>query len=656
MAETNDFKTIANPNSRSGTVKLLAVFGAITAWALVTGYYQVFSIFAEYDDEGYLMLTVKQFTEGFILYDQIYTQYGPAYYIYKWLPHVFFNLPVTHNVTRLTTLFVWTLIGLVSGLFAYRITRSSLAAAAVYLLAFLALFRTVYEPGHPQELCGLLVISSLFLLTGEIYGRNFEIRIALMGAILAFLCLAKVNVGIFVCLSLAITFFAFTKASKLQRLAFIGLTCAAALLPFVLFREHLFIGWLNLSIIVAVALTATLLIILIRGEKHIFSLRQYLTIAVSFLVTAFLILIFVSLQGTTPEALLNGVVLQHFRFGDNFYMAAPIQRLAIFWAIFALAIAAGILYFARKRPFETRIVGFILKNGFGLTVIMASLIGYYNFLGSFLLLSFATPFLWLLLLQPFENENENENEIISKKRSFSNADLPRTALIFVALLQTLQIYPIAGTQMSYATFTMLIVAVLCLNDAARQAKSLFPQISGNIKLQKSLLIVAALGLFCVAAYRTYANREIYNSQTPFDLAGATKLRLPEKDVAAYNFLVENIQSNCDVFVSMPGINSLYFWTQKEPPTTYNATAWMSLLSDEQQQAIVERLKTERRVCVVYHPQLTQNGLRERDLSSFPLSRYILNNFSVRGEINQYRFMMRDDSSESSFLHSSAGDK
>ena len=644
MAETNDFKTIADSNLRTGSVKLFALFGLITAWALATGYYQIFSVFAEYDDEGYLMMTVKQFTDGFILYDQIYTQYGPAYYIYKWFPHALFNLPVTHNFTRLNTLLMWTLTALVGGLFTFRLTRSALAAAAAYALTFLALFRTVYEPGHPQELCGFLVISSLFLLAGEKYGRSFDIRIALLGAVLAFLCLAKVNVGIFLCLSLAITFLTFTKTSKIQRLALIGLTSAAALLPFVLFRKHFFIGWLNLSIIVAVGLIATLLTSLIRTKKTIFSFRHFLIISVSFFATALLIVLFVCLKGTMPESLLNGVILQHFRFGDNFFMAAPIQRLAIFWAVFALAIASAIFYFAKKRPFETEIAEVILKGGFGLTVITASLTGYYIFLGSFLLLSFATPFLWLLLLKPFE------------KRSFSAADLPRAALILVALLQTLQIYPIAGTQMSYATFLMLIVAVLCLNDVSRQSKILFPQIFGDINLRKCLIIAATLGLFCVATYRTYISREIYNSQLPLNLAGATRLRLPEKNVVTYNFLVENIKSDCDTFVSMPGINSLYFWAQKKPPTTYNTTAWMTLLDDEQQKAVVESLKTERRVCAVYHPQLTQNGLRERDLSSFPLSGYILNNFSVRGEINQYRFMMPNDSLQNPTLHSSDNGK
>ncbi len=649
MAETNDFKIIANSNSRTDFVKLFAVFGTITAWALATGYYQVFSIFAEYDDEGYLMMTVKQFTDGYVLYDQIYTQYGPSYYIYKWFPHAVFNLPVTHNVTRLTTLLMWTLTALVGGLFAFRLTRSTLAAAAVYALTFLALFRTVYEPGHPQELCGLLVISSLFMLSGEKYGRSFDIRLAALGAILAFLCLAKVNVGFFLCLSLAITFTTFTKASALQRLALIGLTSAAAFLPFVLFRKHLFIGWLNLSVIVAVALISTLLTSLIRVDKPIFSLQHYLIISVSFFATALSIVLFVFLKGTTPESLLNGVVLQHFRFGDNFYMAAPIQRLAIFWAVFALAIALAISYFAKKHLFETEIAEVIFKAGFGLTVIIASLLGYYNFIGSFILLSFATPFLWLLLFEPFNKSSE--------ERSFSTADLPRTALVLVALLQTLQIYPIAGTQMSYATFSMIIIAVLCLSDVSRKSKILFPQTFGNVTLRKSFIIAAALGLFCVAAYRTYANREIYKTQSPLNLAGADKLRLPEKDVATYTFLVENIKSNCDTFVSMPGINSLYFWAQIESPTTYNSTAWMTLLGDEQQKSIVESLKTKRRVCAVYHPQLTQNGLRNRDLSDFPLSRYILNNLTARGEINQYQFMMPNNSLENPALHSSAdGDK
>ena len=63
--------------------------GAKCFWA-VTGlvaYLDVFSTFWQYDDEGFMMLTVKHFLDGYPLYNEIWTPYGPFYYLYKWVVH-----------------------------------------------------------------------------------------------------------------------------------------------------------------------------------------------------------------------------------------------------------------------------------------------------------------------------------------------------------------------------------------------------------------------------------------------------------------------------------------------------------------------------------------------------------------------------------------
>ncbi|HEX8289449.1 MAG TPA: hypothetical protein VF556_15810 [Pyrinomonadaceae bacterium] len=633
MAKEYESETDITSDKKTNFVKLFLSFGAVTIWALVTGYYLVFSVFAPYDDEGYLMMTVKQFTGGHILYDEVYTQYGPAYYIYKWIPHFLLNIPVTHDVTRINTLLIWVLTALIAGFFAYRLTHSTISGAAAYALTFLALFRTVYEPGHPQEFCGLLVVSGLFFLSRNTSKQNFNIRIALLGAASAFLCLTKVNIGVYLILALGIIFLTFTAKGKWQRIALIGLVFSAAALPFVMFRKHLFIGWLDLGVTYASGLIGALITSLIRTEKVVFVFRHYLIVVLAFTLTAFFIVLFVLLNGSSVEALTNGVILQHFKFGDNFFMAAPIQKFSIFWSLFALLIALSVNFLAGKRLFPGEIAILILKIGFGVAVITTSLLGFYKFLNSYLLLSFATPFLWLLLLKPFKKENKSEDSA-----NFSIDDLPRTALVLIALLQTLQIYPMAGTQMAYATFLMPVIGVLCLKDALGELKIAFPQHFGYAVFTRILAFAALLILIFVGVYRTHNSREIYHSQIPLNFPGATRLRLPEKDADVYNFLVENLNSDCDNFISMPGLYSLHFWTQKEPVNTYNATAWMTLLDNRQQQSIVERLKNYRCVCAVYHPQLTQNGLREQNLQSFPLADYILDNFTTVAEFNEYRFM------------------
>ena len=51
-------------------------------------------------------------------------------------------------------------------------------------------------------------------------------------------------------------------------------------------------------------------------------------------------------------------------------------------------------------------------------------------------------------------------------------------------------------------------------------------------------------------------------------AGAARrfphLRLPAEDAATYRWLAERLHADCDTFVSLPGLNSFYFWAEKLP--------------------------------------------------------------------------------------------
>ena len=605
---------------------LITVFAAITVWALVSGYDQVFSVFAPYDDEGYLMLTVREFLNGGVLYNEVYTQYGPAYYLYEWLLHNISGLPVTHDLTRLTTLAIWTLTAMLCGVFTFRLTRSTFFSAISYILSFVILFRTVSEPGHPQELCGLLIVLILLMFTDGKSGRNSYLRLSISAILLAALCLIKINLGIFVGLGSAIALLTFSEDNRWRRGALYALTAIAILLPFLLFRKYFAVGWLKLCVLIAVMIISAVINgSLNRKNSEIFA-KHYLLMAAAFGATIVLIILFVWLKGTTFDALLQGILLQNLKFGDDFFQPAPIQRYAIIWGIIVLAVAAALAFFRQKDSLKVTFAANLLKTGFGFFVVLCSLFGYAKFLNTFLLLSFAAPLLWLLTIESSSAESTRTNQ------------LAKTVLIFIAVLLTLQIFPIAGTQMAYGSFLISIAGVICLSDGLSNLQISLPQKFPSASLLSGLKTVAAITLLLFCVKHLHDNYTVFNQNVPVKFNGTNRVRLPEKDAAFYNFLVENLTSECDGFISMPGIYSLNFWTRIEPPTTFNATAWMTLLNESQQQATIEKLKNYRRVCAVYNPQLTQNGLRNRDLETIPLAAYILQNFQNQGTVNGYRLM------------------
>ena len=620
-------QTQLNLIGKSPLVKYLIALASLTAWAWATGYYRIFSVFATYDDEGYVMMSVKNFLDGGVLYDEVYTQYGPSFYLYKQFVNFVFNLPVTTDATRLTTLVVWISIAAGCSIFTYRLTRSWFAAAAVYALTFIVLFRTVYEAGHPQEWCGLIIAAALLSLTGKSAERGTVWRLIFFGVWTALLVTAKINIGVFFGLGAATALTALAANNRLRRSGLTILCVIAAALPFILFRKFLFIGWLNLSVAVAVAVIAARLVYLKKDGESFVTLRYFIIAAVSFAATALFVVLIFLWRGTTFGALLDGVLLQNFRFGDKFYMSPAFAPLTFWWSVFALAVAVGYTFFGDRLPLNRSICALILKSVFGFVVVALPFIIYFLAPESAWMIGLATPFLWIALIE--DDRKFPVNQI-----------LPRTVLIFVAVMQTLQIFPIPGTQVAYGTFLMIIVAVLCLHDAHQEIRRRMPS---DLVAQRLLTIVPAILavlLIGICLSRTVAAYHTYQRQIPLDLAGAARIRLPADEVAAYTFLTRGVQTDCDELFSLPGLYSFNFWSQTPTPSGFNATAWMTLLTDAQQHKVIADLQTAARPCVIYHQPLTQSWLRDQPLSASPLAEYIRRNFAAERQTGEYQLLIR----------------
>ena len=123
----------------------------LSCLAAVVAYYGMFIGFSVYDDEGTMMILVKQYLTGHRLYDEIWSSYGPIYYSFNWFVRIVSATAVSHNTTRITSVVWWVLSALLCFWIVFRLTNSVALAAVAHLITFreLAFFRN--EPGHPQE-------------------------------------------------------------------------------------------------------------------------------------------------------------------------------------------------------------------------------------------------------------------------------------------------------------------------------------------------------------------------------------------------------------------------------------------------------------------------------------------------------------------------
>ena len=167
-------------------------------------------------------------------------------------------------------------------------------------------------------------------------------------------------------------------------------------------------------------------------------------------------------------------------------------------------------------------------------------------------------------------------------------------------------------------------------------------------LPAAAVTLAAVALaYPVLAYRA---KLLYASLTPLDMPGAERIHAEKEEAEDFQWLVPLLRQNCDTFVGLPGIPSLYFWTGKpmpgllhRPPGPLNYGQWMDMFSSAEQQAIVEDFSRHPNACAVYHPSGVGSwNTAKQDVRQWPLANYILTRFKTIGQTGDYQFMIRNE--------------
>jgi hypothetical protein len=575
---------------------LLVAFGGIYA------YCKVFSEFRSYDDQGYLMITAEGFMKGQPLYDGLYTQYGPFYYDYEWMVHKLLSLPVTHDVTGILCVFHWLtaagLLALAGGL----TVRSAFAGLFVFMQAAVHLNSLPNEPGHPQELIALLLSVGALVVAKREQRSWAWLVLGGLGAALAF---TKINVGAFFVAGILTALFCSAKGLQLHRRLFWGVLVASCLVPLMLMRHQLSAGWAAIFLFQACcALIAAELAAHFFADQSHNGRKPILFVSLGFALTGLVLLTLVLANGTSWSGLVEGLIKGPARLASVYTLPSSFYSLphrAIPALVSgALSLATGFaVVLGRNHLDRFRLHLGLLKAGYGL---LGGLVFAAQMREQF---AWLWPWVWLAMVP------------IGTARSTSNSDNSHRALIcLLAAWQGLQAFPVAGTQVYVATFLFVLVYTFCLRDALvilaeqSQVRSWF------------VTLVGCVGLFGLSWCNPFAAWQYYSQMEPLGIHGATLVRLPHYQAEELRELSAYLRSHGETFFSYPGVNSLYFWTGKQPPTWFNAGDWMVLLSDQQQNEIVMALQRAEHPLVVVNEPGIKYWERGAVAEEKPLVRFI----------------------------------
>ena len=551
--------------------------------ATVYGWYFVFSRPMS-PDEGYLMITVQGFGEGNSLYDSVFTHYGPFYYAYEWLLHTLFFIPLTHDATRLLCVFHWLSAAALLGLSGGLITRSVFGGLFVFAQAVIHLSALASEPGHPQELIAILVALSIFIAA-----RGFQRRTVfqILAGVSALLLFTKINVGVFFGFAVFLTLLcAETIPSRPQLWGWL-LTGACAGLPFFVMRPHLSSEWCrNYALVTACGITAALLVASRVPSHRNICFAGYISLPLFFLLPAALLVAMTLLTGTSLRGLAEGLLLTPLKMPGVAVLPLPLGNAAVLNAAASLLLAIG---FTVMNPKEGSGRGVIaLQTAFGVAG-AACLLG-----NAKAQISFMLPWVWLVLLPATRWSGSAPLDL-----------LPRLWLSLASTWQSLQAYPIAGTQISTGTMLLVLAYTICLYDAWRAFIAELPQLEQRIKKAigacqpqtaiafPALAVSALLWIFANGWCNLSVVRRDYANLPPLQLPGSTYVHMDAEITDMYRALTEYLGKECDTFVTYPGVNSLYFWTGKRPPTHLNSTGWGSLTQRQQEQILAALRKAPR---------------------------------------------------------------
>jgi len=611
-------------------------FGAVTLVTYLMAHPRMFTGFASYDDEGYMLIALKGFLNHGHLYNDVFTQYGPFYYEFWGAFFEIFGIPVNHDGGRVAALVAWVLASLLFGLATWRMTRSLLLGLLTQMLVFGGIITVVNEPMHPGgTIC--LLLGVIVILASLIRARTSPMTMALLGGAVMALILVKINVGAFALISLGLVCVASYPELARRRWLRPLVEVVFVAVPLLLMASKFGEAWArHYAVHVAVAALAIVAVLRARTapERDGEELRWLLggLVVVGLTVCAAIVA-----AGTSPGGLIEGVIQQPLRQSDAFSLALGLANRTYLFDLLGLTGAIAYWYSSRNRTEAfspaflslASVLSIVVGLEMALSVVgktaLFDLITFPGYQFSFL------AFAWVALvpLAPVEDDE---------------TAFPRLFLPVLAVLQALHAFPVAGSQVAWSTFLLIPVGAICVANGVRGLNAVLVG-------ERERRTVAAIG--AVAAVISFAviinlqlrlplkeYRAAYNGSVSLGLPGAEDVRVSPEEAATYQEVTAAIDENCRSMVMLPGLNSFYFWSQEEPPTGFNATGWPTLFDEAHQRRVIEETRSIKGLCELRNEGQAA-GWSGGTTPDTPLVRYMHQGFRPLVTIGPYELLRRE---------------
>jgi hypothetical protein len=620
--------------SRARGVRLglgVLAFAAVTVVTYPMARYRIFRGFANYDDEGYMLIALKSFlNHGW----RVDLGYGPFYYEFWGGVFSMFGISVNHDGGRTATMAVWVLSSLLIGLSTWRMTGSIVLGLATQVVVFEALFSLVAEPMHPGGII-VLLLSSTVALSCFIRDRTSPFAMALLGGAVMALILVKINVGIFalaaVVLVCVVSYPALARRRWLRPVIEVGFVA----LPLLLMSSKVGEAWVrHYALHVSSAALAVVIALRTRcvGRRES---KELWWLGGGLLVVGVTVLLPIVAAGNSSSGLIEAIIKQPL----HFVSVRPPTPLALpNWIyvldLLALVGALGYWYVPRNREARPSLTWTSLVSTLS---ILVGLFMAFSVIGSMGL--WVTPlgpasFAWVALIQPPGKPDEGTQ--------FARLVLPP-----LAVLQALHAFPVAGSQVSWSALLLIPVGALCIANGVRWiAVSLAGQSARRTPLAIGA-IAATVGMVVVVSVPLKVGldqvRAAYGGSVSLGLPGAEDVRVSPKEAANYQAIVAAIDENCESFLMLPGMNSFYIWTRQEPPADSPAPELITLSADAYQQRVIEATRSIDGICLLENDTVARSWGAGAGTPPGPLVRYLQDGFVPIAKFGDYELLKREGS-------------